>query len=462
MPVPSTGPISLNDFHVEAGGTSGTQAAINDQDIRDLIGKASGVQMSFSEWYGATAGPSPSAITSPTRLSDNLSNKGFAYLKDNGDGNGDVMFAGAVDGAPMKYMQFGTNNRLSTWSTSSQPTKVNMPSMRYSTGNRAFSATRIAGTRKFVTVTENWLGYSTGMAVACYEMNGASSAPTKVGGWTQLYNDQTTSVAVYMDPFNPGNGVVINNYTNFSPYNYIRAYAFQVDTSTNAITARGSFWVASNAGDLRSGLYVDGRLLIRGNSPDGIQNYLYSCLMNTSTGALSSGPTRNGPPGGTQLYSWNREYDVPELFRLSDGTILWAYRDDSGGSPYAYKITRLSFSGNSISFNNTVTTGLNIQDDNISYMIGEEEATSGVDSIYLSGTRTSDNVGVGQKWTWTGSAISKTYEDTSGFLSTSITGGIDDLLNTYMASQGGIPQYTADDNVFLQGQPTMPYYWSHK
>ena len=71
-------------------------------------------------------------------------------------------------------------------------------------------------------------------------------------------------------------------------------------------------------------------------------------------------------------------------------------------------------------------------------------------------------MGVGQKWTWTGSAISNTYADTAGFLSTSITGGIDDLLNTYMASQCGIPQYTVDDNVFLQGQPTMPYYWSHK
>jgi len=47
--------ISLNQIHVEAGGASGTQASINDADIRALIGKASGVQMSFSEWYGASA-----------------------------------------------------------------------------------------------------------------------------------------------------------------------------------------------------------------------------------------------------------------------------------------------------------------------------------------------------------------------------------------------------------------------
>ena len=55
MPVPSSGAISLNQFHVEAGGTSGTQCSINDSDIRALIGKASGVTMSFNEWYGASA-----------------------------------------------------------------------------------------------------------------------------------------------------------------------------------------------------------------------------------------------------------------------------------------------------------------------------------------------------------------------------------------------------------------------
>ena len=64
MPVPSSGAISLNQFHVEAGGSSGTQCSINDADIRALIGKGSGVQMSFSEWYGASAStPNGSSIT---------------------------------------------------------------------------------------------------------------------------------------------------------------------------------------------------------------------------------------------------------------------------------------------------------------------------------------------------------------------------------------------------------------
>lgn len=55
MPVPSSGTIDVNQFHVEAGGASGTQCTINDADIRGLIGKASGAQMAFNEWYGATA-----------------------------------------------------------------------------------------------------------------------------------------------------------------------------------------------------------------------------------------------------------------------------------------------------------------------------------------------------------------------------------------------------------------------
>lgn len=54
MALPTSGPLSLNQIHIEAGGTSGTTASLNDADIRALIGKASGATMSFSEWYGAS------------------------------------------------------------------------------------------------------------------------------------------------------------------------------------------------------------------------------------------------------------------------------------------------------------------------------------------------------------------------------------------------------------------------
>ena len=44
MPLPSSGQITINQIHVEAGGGSGSQAAINDSDIRAMIGKGSAAQ----------------------------------------------------------------------------------------------------------------------------------------------------------------------------------------------------------------------------------------------------------------------------------------------------------------------------------------------------------------------------------------------------------------------------------
>lgn len=54
MALPSSGQITLNEMHVEVGGSSGTEVALNDADIRGLIGKSSGAQMAFNEWYGAS------------------------------------------------------------------------------------------------------------------------------------------------------------------------------------------------------------------------------------------------------------------------------------------------------------------------------------------------------------------------------------------------------------------------
>lgn len=55
MTLPSSGQITINQIHVEAGGSSGTEAKINDLDIRDMIGKSSGSQNAFNEYYGVSA-----------------------------------------------------------------------------------------------------------------------------------------------------------------------------------------------------------------------------------------------------------------------------------------------------------------------------------------------------------------------------------------------------------------------
>lgn len=55
MPLPSSGAISLNQIHIEAGGSSGSQASLNDADIRAMIGKSSGASNAFSEYRGVSA-----------------------------------------------------------------------------------------------------------------------------------------------------------------------------------------------------------------------------------------------------------------------------------------------------------------------------------------------------------------------------------------------------------------------
>ena len=56
MALPGAGnSLSLNQMHVEVGGTSGTTCSLNDSDIRGLISKSSGATMAFNEWFGASA-----------------------------------------------------------------------------------------------------------------------------------------------------------------------------------------------------------------------------------------------------------------------------------------------------------------------------------------------------------------------------------------------------------------------
>lgn len=63
MALQTSGAISLNQIHVEAGGNTTTTAGINDTDIRGLIGKSSGATMSFNEWYGASSSLDTQTVT---------------------------------------------------------------------------------------------------------------------------------------------------------------------------------------------------------------------------------------------------------------------------------------------------------------------------------------------------------------------------------------------------------------
>jgi len=53
MPLQSSGQITLDEIHVEAGGTTSTEATVNDTDIRGLISATSASEMEFADFYGA-------------------------------------------------------------------------------------------------------------------------------------------------------------------------------------------------------------------------------------------------------------------------------------------------------------------------------------------------------------------------------------------------------------------------
>lgn len=68
MVLPTTGPLSLNDIHIEAGGASATTCSLNDSDIRGLtpgagktINPTLGTTVSIDDFYGASSVPDPVA-----------------------------------------------------------------------------------------------------------------------------------------------------------------------------------------------------------------------------------------------------------------------------------------------------------------------------------------------------------------------------------------------------------------
>ena len=55
MGTPASGTITLNEVHVEAGGSSGSQCSFNDSDIRLISGSNQNTQFSMSDMYARAA-----------------------------------------------------------------------------------------------------------------------------------------------------------------------------------------------------------------------------------------------------------------------------------------------------------------------------------------------------------------------------------------------------------------------
>ena len=69
MALATSGALTLNQIHVEAGGSSGTTASLNDNDIRGLIAASGrtinstqGTNIDFADFYGASITTAPDSF----------------------------------------------------------------------------------------------------------------------------------------------------------------------------------------------------------------------------------------------------------------------------------------------------------------------------------------------------------------------------------------------------------------
>ena len=82
MTLPSFGvPLSLNQIHIEVGGTTGATVSLNESEIRGLISKTVNTSNSISEYYGASYDTVAPVLTSVSIASNN-SNSGLGNVGD--------------------------------------------------------------------------------------------------------------------------------------------------------------------------------------------------------------------------------------------------------------------------------------------------------------------------------------------------------------------------------------------
>jgi|GEM_PF-4842464 len=127
MALPINGTLTLNQIHVEAGGTTETACFLNDSDIRDLtpaagktINTTSGTAIEIGDFYGAAA---ETPLNIPTTASDRIIIK-FATENLSGYGGADFYgYSGNGTGAslnnPNGGLAFGSNISFYNFSANS-------------------------------------------------------------------------------------------------------------------------------------------------------------------------------------------------------------------------------------------------------------------------------------------------------------------------------------------------------
>ena len=205
MPLPSSGAISLDQIHVEAGGSSSTTASLNDSDIRAMIGKSSGAVNSFSEYRGVSAASPSVSYRGRTLTTSNGFPAGYVSLS---SGTKIVVVTLQSPGYANSYINLGSSAMTKA---ADQDGRVMIYYLETSASGSQYISGN-GGSGRNVTHTFEITGYNsatpsaTAVAVSANNYSGF----TKSISITNQYNGVTIGSGLCEDTI-PVNGVTVSN-----------------------------------------------------------------------------------------------------------------------------------------------------------------------------------------------------------------------------------------------------------
>lgn len=241
MALQSSGQITLNEIHVEAGGVSGTQCRTNDADIRGLIGLASGVQRRFSDWYGASAGPTVNGYgVAFHRNSNRAEGQTYTGSVSMSVSPGDVLIA-------MVYLDYNTSGLEPTVTINGQP----VVKMRGGASSSAIQfcyvvANAAASSISVVVTVTNWrFNNYTALGAVCHVLGvtGLSTPNNQmaIGGGTGA--TQSGSLCVGFEG------------SSFTPIFTASSLTSRIDSQSRDANMESGYWIADGSNWTYNGTY---------------------------------------------------------------------------------------------------------------------------------------------------------------------------------------------------------------
>lgn len=207
MPLPGSGAISLNQIHIEAGGSSGTTASMNDADIRDMIGKGSGASNSFNEYYSVSAAAPSATYKGRTLTTGNGFPAGYVALS---SGTKIVVVALSNPGYQNTYCNLGSSAMTLAASNAQSSHSSIYYLVTSASGSQYISGN--GGSGRCVSHVWEITGYnsSTPVSTAAVQSANNSSGYTKTISLSTQYNGVTIGAGLCEDTI-PVNGVTVSS-----------------------------------------------------------------------------------------------------------------------------------------------------------------------------------------------------------------------------------------------------------